>query len=96
VGLGTSQKRWKSGRVRLLVGLVPLVAYALSFIISLSGVSRLVRNHRELLRVSVGGSEEFAAVLIHPYSTTKSGHACSIQLNDNIKHIQFGVQKVLG
>ena len=57
MGLGTSEKRWKSGRVGI-VGLEPLVAYALSFIISLSGVSRLVRNHRELLRVSVGGSGE--------------------------------------
>jgi hypothetical protein len=39
------------------VGEVPLVGYALSFIISLSGVSALEANHRFLFRVTVGGSE---------------------------------------
>lgn len=39
------------------MGEVLLVAYALSFIISLSGVSALEANHRFLFRVTVGGSE---------------------------------------
>jgi hypothetical protein len=39
------------------VGDVPLVAYALIFIVSLSGVSALEAYHRDLLRDSVGGSE---------------------------------------
>jgi excisionase family DNA binding protein len=40
-----------------LTGEVPLVAYALSLIVSLSGVSALEAYHRNLLRDSVGGSE---------------------------------------
>jgi hypothetical protein len=56
-GLSRKPEEWFSQTKSDRLGEVPLVAYALSFIVSLSGVSALEAYHRDLLRDSVGGSE---------------------------------------
>ena len=69
MGLGTSEKRRKSGRV-CFPGLEPLVAYELSCIISLSGVfagRRTTANSCEFRLVAA----KRAAVLIPSQNITK-------------------------
>jgi hypothetical protein len=75
VGLGTSEKRRKSGRVRLLVGDVPLVAYVLILIVFLSDVFAGRRTTVTSCEIRLVAAK-CAAVLIPRQYITASASFC--------------------
>ena len=80
IGRSRNSERWFSQTKSHCVGEVPDAAYAFSFIVFLSDVSALEAYHRELLRVSVGGSEVCCRLdtqqLYHESPVSKSVQLC--------------------